>query len=434
MSGRQWVAVLVLSGLLLWTGLTGCRELARKPGKQLNVAAYKLPLKVASADADIAHYKARAEANPTGFMDRASLAQAYLAKARESRDAAYYLLAEQAARESLKSMAVFNAPAELVLANLDISRHDFQGGLERLDRILAQDPHNEQARALRVTALLALGRVEEASHLADRLALESPGITTAVFRAQTLAALGRDSECAAQLWKGIDREQPGEVGPSLQARVLLARLYARHGKLTLAEAVLTSASRIRPDPTVLSELGRLDLARKRYAIAHEHFTDAYSLSRDPAALVGVARALAGLKLERETVETLRSVEEAYRRELQGDQNMGHRRALASLLLDRGEKQEPVELMQAELRHRRDFDTLMTAARALRLAGQARAAWPLVEEAFARGYRDAAAWEERAQVAEALGNPTEAARCRAEAVRLNPVFRAMPDLPAAPVEH
>jgi tetratricopeptide (TPR) repeat protein len=303
-----------------------------------------------------------------------------------------------------------------------------------VDRILAQDSHNEQARALRVTALLALGRVQEAYELANRLALESPGITTAVFRAQTLAELGRDTECAAQLWKGIDREQPGEVGPSLQARVLLARLYARHGKLVLAEAVLTSAARIRPDPAVLSDLGRLDLARRRYPLAHEHFTEAYGLSRDPAALLGVARALEGLKLERETQEALKSVEDAYRRELQGAQSMGHRRALASLLLDRGESREAVELMQAELKQRRDFDTLMTAARALRMAGRPRAAWPLLEEAWSRGYRDAASWDERARVAEALGDKTEAARCREEAVRLNPAFRAMPDLPSAPVEH
>lgn len=431
-SARWWIGVLVFSGLLLWSGLAGCRELASRPGKPLRVAPYRLPVKVASLDTDIAHYKAKAEANPTGFMDRAALAQAYLAKARETRDPAYYLLAEQAARASLASMSAFNAPAELVLANLDVSRHDFRGGMDRLNRLLAQDPRNEQARALKVTVLLALGRPQEAFDLANALAAESPGITTSVFRAQTLMALGRDREAAAQLWKGIDREQPGEVGPSVQSRVLLARLYARHGKLALAEAVLGEAQQIRPDPYALMELGRLDLTRGRFPQAHQHFSDAYTLSRDPGALLGVARAQAGLKLEQESQETLRAVEEAYRRELEGDKSLGHRRALATLLMDRGEWREPVSLMQAELKNRRDFDTLMAAARALRMAGRPGEAWPLVEEAFSRGYRDASAWRERAAVAEARGDAAEAARCRQEAERMNPV--AMPDLPAAPVEH
>ncbi len=434
MSIRSWIALLVLGGLLLWSGLKACGNLERGSVAPLRVAAYKLPLKVASVDADIAHYKARADANPTGFMDRAALAQAYLAKARETRDAAFYVLAEQSARESLKSMGVFNAPAELVMANLDVARHDFTGGLARLDKVLAQDPRNEQARALRVTALLALGRVIEAGRLADGLALEAPGITTAVFRAQTLMAAGRDPEAIAVLWKGIDREQPGEVGPSVQARVLLARAYARHGKLALAEAVLTSAAAIRPDPTALSDLGRLDLALKRYRQAHEHFSDAYTLSRDPAALLGVARALEGLKLEREASETLRGVEDAYRRELQGPDNIGHRRALASVLLDRQEVPEAVQLMQAELSQRRDFDTLMTAARALRMAGQPRRAWPLCQEAFARGYRDAPAWHERGLIAHDLGHQDEEAHCEGEAVRLNPAYAGEPNLPAAPVEH
>ncbi len=426
------MAVLLLAALILAGGLTLGQRLEQAAPREIPVAPYGLPLLSPGTRQEIDQLKARVEQNPTGFLDRAALAQAYLARARETRDPAMYLLAEENARLSLKSMAHLNPGAELVLAHLEVARHDFQGALERIARILKEDPSQQPARALKVTALLALGKVEPASELADELARQQPGLASSVLRAQTLVARGLDDEAGKELWKAIDREQAGEVAASLQARVLLARLYARHGKLRLAEMVLSSALAIGRDPAALAELGRLDLARGRFAAAHERFTESYAVGRDPSALQGLAVALSGLKLEREAAEARQRVEDAYRRELEGQQTMGHRRALAGLLLERGEGREAVELMQAELALRRDFETLMTAARALRLAGRAAEGWALMEEAFAQGYRDAPAWHERAALAEALKRPEEAERCRKEGLMLNPV--AMPDLPAPPLEH
>ncbi len=432
MSTRRWLLVLLLAGVILAGGLSFSHRLENAAPREIPVAPYRLPLMASGTRQEVEHFKARVDHNPEGFLDRAALAEAYLARARETRDPAMYLLAEENARLSLKSMPHLNPGAELVLAQLDVARHDFRGALERIARILGEDPAHIPARALKVTALLALGQVPAASQLADELARQQPGLASSVLRAQTLVARGRDEEAARELWKGIDREQAGELASSLQARVMLARLYARHGKLRLAERVLTSALTIARDPAALAELGRLDLARGHFSAAHERFTESYAVGRDPSALQGLARAFEGLKLEREAAEARQRVEDAYRRELEGQQTMGHRRALAGLLLERGEAGEAVELMQAELAVRRDFETLMMAARALRLAGRPKQGWPLVEEAFAPGYRDAPAWRERAALAEALKRAEEAERYRQEATRLNPV--PMPDLPPPPVEH
>ncbi|MCE7873829.1 hypothetical protein DYH09_26140 [bacterium CPR1] len=426
MSPRQWMAVLLLAALILAGGLIVARRVEQAAPRETPVAPYRLPLLAPGTREEIKQLKARAP------LDRAALARAYLARARETRDPAMYLLAEENARLSLKGTARLNPSAELVLAHLEVARHDFKRALERIARILDQDPAQHAARALKATALLALGQVKPASELADQLALQQPGLTSTVLRAQTLVARGLDEEAARELWKGIDREQAGETLSSQQARVLLSRLYARHGKLRLAEAVLGSALTLGRDPAALAELGRVDLSRKRWNAAREHFAESYALGRDPSALQGVALALEGLRLGREAAETRQRVEEAYRRELEGQQQMGHRRALAGLLLERGDSREAVELMQAELALRRDFETLMTAARALRQAGRPEDGWALMEEAFAQGYRDAPAWRERAALAEALKRPEEVARCREEALRINPV--ALPELPSPPVEH
>ncbi|MEW6278995.1 MAG: hypothetical protein AB1758_10255, partial [Candidatus Eremiobacterota bacterium] len=396
------MAVAILAVAVGALGLWGCRKLAALPGPAYRVAPYKLPVVSPAADQDIEFYQKRLALNPDGFLDRSALAAAYLFKARETREGSYYLLAERTARESLQKMPHLNPQAELVLAEVDVARHKFASGLGRARRVLAEDPAQDSAVSVCITALLALGQVEEAGRLADGLAARCPGMSASLLQARTMVARGRDDEAVVLLWKVILREQAGEVSASLRARALLARAYARRGRLSIAEGLCEEILKVRAGhPEALAEMGRLDLARGRFRSAYDRFVAAYQATGDASALMGAARALEGMDQPREAGETLAQAEAALRRELES--SFGHRRGLAALLLARGQENEAARLMEEELKVRRDFETLVTAARAHHALGRDREAWTLLQEALATGHREATALWLASQVAARLGH-------------------------------
>jgi hypothetical protein len=79
---------------------------------------------------EIAFYQARIRNNPGDGLDLAALAGAYLGKARSSGQSAWYLLAQQAAERSLAALPFYNTGAELILAEVAQSQHDFSGALK----------------------------------------------------------------------------------------------------------------------------------------------------------------------------------------------------------------------------------------------------------------------------------------------------------------
>ncbi len=74
-------------------------------GRASQIAPYTLPLEAgAPADAEIAFYRKRVAKRPDRFMEQNLLAAAYISKAREAGDPAFYELAAKAAAASLKAM------------------------------------------------------------------------------------------------------------------------------------------------------------------------------------------------------------------------------------------------------------------------------------------------------------------------------------------
>jgi tetratricopeptide (TPR) repeat protein len=381
---------------------------------------------VRDLQAEIGFYQDRIRRDPTGGLDLASLAGAYLRMARATGELSWYLLAEQAARRSLANLPYHNTGAILILARIAEARHDFPEAL----RLAAQVTGKEEALAISVTSHLAMGAVDTAAAAANQLIPLAPTLGAYTLRGLVQEARGRDEEALADFHRALAVEEPGEAGGSAAVRAYLGRLHYRRGRLDQARTLYGEALRILPQhPLTLINLAELELRQGRYADAERHLTEVVTISEaspnvfDHAVLRGLARAktLAGDETGGEALWD--EAERRLRRDVAAG-TFGHRRELARLLLERArpvDAGEALALMRAEVRIRRDAETLDILAWALIRAGRWGEARAAVGEALSRGLRDAGMLYRAALIEQALGDAEAAGRFFRAAMSVDPTF-------------
>ncbi|MDP9436273.1 MAG: tetratricopeptide repeat protein, partial [Actinomycetota bacterium] len=201
-------------------------------------------------DAQIARLQAELRADPGASGGQ--LATAYLQKARETGDAAFYARAERLLRQAAERAP--RDPGVLVgQGTLALARHDFAAALT-----LARRAHR-----------LAPGTLAPYPVLVD-----------------ALVELGRYGEAQRELQRMVD------LKPSLPAYARISYFRELHGDLPGAAdamALAVSAGGAAPEAVAFarSQLGDLELARGRLAAAHSAFAGAL------AAVPGYVPALAG---------------------------------------------------------------------------------------------------------------------------------------------
>ena len=363
--------------------------LAPQTGSLLGPAAYRLPLVPAEdVDVSIAWYFGKIQTDPGG-MNHALLADAYLRKVRAGGSPHYYLLAEQAARRSLEVLPHDNDRARIVLARVAEARHDFVGALRIADGVLAEHPLSTAAMAVQHACHLACGRLGPALEIATRLVEHERSAGTFAMRAAALLALGRDAEASADLTHALSIEEVGELESSARVRTLMGRAAARAGSLALADQLYREALRILPGH-VPALMARAELARRtgHTREAEADFAAAEAVGWTPA--LGIARArLMARRAPDAAAELMQRAERDVRRELASG-GYGHRRDLASILLERDSlaaRAEALELMEQEAALRRDAITLELLARAHLAVGHVAAARAAINEALALGARE-----------------------------------------------
>ena len=281
---------------------------------------------------EISFYQQRIRQNPTGGLDRASLATAYLKMARASGDVSWYLLAEQAAQESLAKLPFGNEEAILASAKVAAARHDFTKAID-----LAQKVPSDNASGILVTANLAIGKVDKASQAAETLVKQVPTIGSVTLQALVQVAQGKNKEARQNFQSAIAIEEPGETGSSVWARILLGRLYYQQGELEQSRTLYQETLRIIPQyPPALLNLAQLEIRLGNYKAAEQLYGQFFQLVNksptvyDHVVFRGMARVrdlqgdLVGAKKWRDRAEA----------ELRKDlADFGHRRELAQLLLE-----------------------------------------------------------------------------------------------------
>ncbi|MCZ0899539.1 hypothetical protein ON021_06450, partial [Microcoleus sp. HI-ES] len=201
---------------------------------------------------------------------------------------------------------------------------------------------NEDAIALSVTSHLAMGKVSEANAAAEALVNRIPNLGSLTLRALVRESQGRDAEVVQDYRQAMAAEEPGEVAGSARARSLLGRFYARRGQFVQAKALFLEALRLVPRyPLALIYLADLETRQGHYREAEGYYSkvSAYSGGVETVFDRIVDRGMARVKdLQGDAIESrrLRDKAEAGLRQEQvsGSGGFGHRRDLASLLLEK----------------------------------------------------------------------------------------------------
>jgi len=372
---------------------------------------------------EISFYQQRIRQNPDGGLDRALLATAYLKMARASGDVSWYLLAEQAAQESLAKLPFNNEGAVLALAKVAEARHDFAKAIE-----LAQKAPSDNALGILVTANLATGKVDKANQAAETLVKRVPTLGSLTLQALVEVAQGKDKEAIQNLQQAIAIEEPGETGSSVWARVLLGRLYYRQGQLEQARTLYQEALRITPQysPALLN-LAQLEIRVGNYKAAEKLYGQFFQLvSKSPTVYDHVVwRGMARVQnLQGNFAEAKKWQSQAIAKLREDLVGFGHRKELAQLLLESDRKEsvaEALTLMQEEVRDRRDTETLATLALALGRSGRWQEAQQVMNEARRWGIRDASILHQAGTIERELDNTSQANQFFRLAQEIDPQF-------------
>lgn len=137
------------------------------------------------------------------------------------------------------------APALIMRATIKQSRHDFDGALVDLDRLIAVRPDDGQALLTRATVLTVEGRYGEARRDCARLARR----TIALVTAACLAGPGGATRDAATAYRDLVAalSQPGaDAGVRTWALTLAAEIAARRGDAAAAETHFRAALALDP--------------------------------------------------------------------------------------------------------------------------------------------------------------------------------------------
>ncbi|MEG4530980.1 tetratricopeptide repeat protein [Microcoleus sp. D2_18a_D3] len=378
---------------------------------------------------EIAFYQQRLAVDSRSGLNRASLAGSYLKMARATGEGGWFLLAEQAAQRSIADLPFDNQGALLVLARIAEARHDFATAL-RFAKQAGSD--NEDAIALSVTSHLAMGKVSEANAAAEALVKRIPNLGSLTLRALVRESQGRDAEVLQDYRQAMAAEEPGEVAGSARVRSLLGRFYARRGQFVQAKALFLEALRLVPRyPLALIYLADLETRQGNYREAEGYYSkvSAYSGGVETVFDRIVDRGMARVKdLQGDAIKSrrLRDKAEAGLRQEQvsGSGGFGHRRDLASLLLEKGRSQDVTEalaLMQEEVKIRRDAVTLDTLAWALSAAGEWQKADRVMAEIIRSGIRDAGMFYRAGAIARTLGKDAESRAYFQKSKEIDPSF-------------
>ena len=427
MAGRL-TRLLLAAGLVaaLAGGLTvGAAVLSGRPGPApgsdpVSAAAFE-QLSSASLAEGIGQLQQHLRAQPRDATGWATLGLSYVEQARLTADPAYYPKASAALAEALRVRLAGNDSACAGLAALAAARHDFGTALREADRALAINPFGARALAVRIDALVELGRYPAATAAARHADGIAPGIPVFTRLAYVNELRGRTAEARrvlelalssaddpgdlayvhAQLgelaWsQGQMRRAGGEFAAALQADP--GYLAAVEGRARVRAATGDAAGALRdlqtvvtrlPLPGYLTEYGELLTSAGRSAEAARQ----YAVAR---AWVKLAKA-SGVATDLET---------------------------ALFAADHGDKAEALRAARAEWARRHSVHVEDALAWALHVNGRDAEALRYAKLANGLGYRNAMFRYHQGMIEKALGRTADARRDLTAALRLNPDFSAL----------
>jgi tetratricopeptide (TPR) repeat protein len=377
------------------------------------------------ADARVRASQLLLRRNPIDARGFHRLGDAYIQKARETGDAKYFALAEEALRKSL-AIAPGSSGALRHLAYVLYSRHAFAEAAAEATKAIALDPSDSHALGVLGDAQLELGHYAEAEATYQRMATLDEDLY-ALSRRSGLRSLRGDVEGAvADLERAItDGRAAGRPGESIAwAEWQLATEHWNVGRLEAAEAGYQAALATYPRyHRALAGLGHVRLAQGRFTEAVALYREAIGVIPQPDYVAALGDALTKMGRAEEARRQYELVE--YIGRLSELNQVLYNRELAAFYLDHDTKLDlALALARRELDVRRDIYAQDLLAWALYKNGQPEAARVAMTEALRLGTRDARLFYHAGMIERALGDVGAATRYLRRALETNPHFHPL----------
>lgn len=212
-------------------------------------------------DSQISIYQDKLRSKPDDASSNTQLGLAYLQKAREVGDPAYYTKAEAVLKKALE-LDPKNVNAMGGLGSLALSRHQFAQGLEWGKKAQALQPNTAYNYGVMGDALVELGRYDEAVQTVQKMVDLRPDVSS-YSRVSYLRELYGQYDSAIEAMQEAIQAASGPI-PENRAWVTyqLGNLYFNKGDLASAEKTYQEALDTLPDYVyALSGLGKIKAAQ-----------------------------------------------------------------------------------------------------------------------------------------------------------------------------
>lgn len=288
--GRARGPVTTVAVVALLAGLAVARFL-QAPAAAPQEGSAPAPRTVA---AQVTELEARTDTRPDDPRAWQQLAGAYVSRAIETADPAYYDLSQRAVDRAARLAP--DSPATLLAdANLRLSRHDFDGAQRVAARAHRENAYSADILGVLVDARVELGQYERAASTLQQMLDRDPGLP-ALARTSYIRELHGDLPGAIAALQ--QAEVAGAATPLAAAEIatLLGDLHRRSGDLDAAAAAYGRALERRPElPGAVVGQARVRLGRGDVDGAIAQLSDLVERIPQPGALalLGDLQALDG---------------------------------------------------------------------------------------------------------------------------------------------
>ncbi|MFD7503285.1 tetratricopeptide repeat protein [Streptomyces sp. NPDC059850] len=396
---------------------------AERPAEPVTLRAAGAPASLQQVSADglagrISALQKHLRAQPKDASGWSGLGAAYIEQARSTGDPTRYPQAEKTFARSLAVQPRDNDEALAGRASLAAARHDFTSALRDADKALKVNSYSQSAMAVRIDALVELGRYKDALAAAGHADTVRPGIPVFTRLAYVMELRG-DAKGARRV---LDSARESATSPSDIAYVStsLGQLAFGQGRYDTARQAFGTALRAVPGYLpALEYRGRTAVAQGRTAAGVRDLEAVVRRSPLPAQLAALGEAYEArgdakkAKQQYAVVDTWITLARAN----------GVATDLDSALVaaDHGDVKEALKAARAEWDRRETVHTADALAWALHRNGKDREALTAAKRAAEPGYRNAAFLYHRGMIEKSLGDEQSARDHLSAALDLNPGF-------------
>ncbi len=395
------------------------RNAQSKAQKFSLMSAIDNPQKKTASDAEIAKWESKVKAKDTDDTSWVNLGDALMQKTRETADAGYYTLAEEAYNNALKIKPQSDT-AMTGLAWVNGGRHEFEKSIDWARKALAIDPKNNLAYGLIGDAQVEMGSYDDAFTSYQKMLDLKPDISSYSRGAHLLCITGNTLKANWLMAKAIQMGGPYAENTSW-CRVQLALILFNEGALMPAEKLLDEAMKSSPNNyQVLAAMGKVKAAKKDYASAIECYQKSAAIApqHDTIASLGDLYQLTGKSDEANKqyalLETIHTLNKS--KGVRGDVQMAQFYADHDRNLD-----VALHEAQDEYTTRKNVFAQDTLAWCLYKNGMFEDAKEMIKKALSHHTPDARITFHAGMIYEKLGKRVEAQQFLYKALSLNPNF-------------